>query len=178
MKNIKEYRKVALTYLLNKVNVMAEEMDILLDEALRRISNLPVRPIEGAPYTNVVGKHPVVEQRQITIQLLNQRLKLDAIHSADLSIDKAIRVGNGLPKRPKGANPYDRLFTLPNKEEPKKEVSFPPVSNTNTTKGIKLPASSFKTSEAGIKLIHSFESCVLTGYKDPGSNDGNPITIG
>jgi len=33
-------------------------------------------------------------------------------------------------------------------------------------------------SQKGISLIHSFESCKLTAYKDPGSKDGLPITIG
>lgn len=30
----------------------------------------------------------------------------------------------------------------------------------------------------GIALIHSFENCKLRAYKDPGSKDGKPITIG
>lgn len=35
-----------------------------------------------------------------------------------------------------------------------------------------------KISKKGIDLIHSFESCKLKAYKDPGSKDGLPITIG
>lgn len=35
-----------------------------------------------------------------------------------------------------------------------------------------------KTSQAGIDLIHSFESLRLKAYPDPGSKDGNPVTIG
>ena len=33
-------------------------------------------------------------------------------------------------------------------------------------------------SKKGISLIHSFESCILKAYKDPGSKDGLPITVG
>lgn len=33
-------------------------------------------------------------------------------------------------------------------------------------------------SQRGIDLMHSFESCELDAYKDPGSKDGLPITIG
>jgi lysozyme len=33
-------------------------------------------------------------------------------------------------------------------------------------------------SKEGIDLIHSFESCKLTAYPDPGSRDGHPWTIG
>lgn len=35
-----------------------------------------------------------------------------------------------------------------------------------------------KTSQAGIDLIHSFESLRLKAYPDPGSKDGKPVTIG
>lgn len=35
-----------------------------------------------------------------------------------------------------------------------------------------------KTSQAGIELIHSFESLRLKAYPDPGSKDGKPVTIG
>lgn len=35
-----------------------------------------------------------------------------------------------------------------------------------------------RVSKAGIDLIHSFESCKLTAYPDPGSIDGKPWTIG
>lgn len=35
-----------------------------------------------------------------------------------------------------------------------------------------------KTSQAGIDLIHSFETLKLTAYKDPGSHNGLPITNG
>jgi len=35
-----------------------------------------------------------------------------------------------------------------------------------------------KTSQAGIDLIHSFETLRLKAYPDPGSKDGKPITCG
>ncbi len=35
-----------------------------------------------------------------------------------------------------------------------------------------------KTSQAGIDLIHSFETLRLKAYPDPGSKDGRPWTIG
>lgn len=35
-----------------------------------------------------------------------------------------------------------------------------------------------RVSKAGTDLIHSFESCKLTAYPDPGSRDGHPWTIG
>ena len=35
-----------------------------------------------------------------------------------------------------------------------------------------------KTSQAGIDLIHSFETLRLKAYPDPGSKDGTPWTVG
>lgn len=35
-----------------------------------------------------------------------------------------------------------------------------------------------KTSQAGIDLIHSFESLKLKAYPDPGSKDGKPWSVG
>lgn len=35
-----------------------------------------------------------------------------------------------------------------------------------------------RVSKAGVDLIHSFESCRLAAYPDPGSRDGHPWTIG
>lgn len=35
-----------------------------------------------------------------------------------------------------------------------------------------------KISKKGIDVIHSFEACKLRAYKDPGSKDGLPITVG
>lgn len=35
-----------------------------------------------------------------------------------------------------------------------------------------------KTSQAGIDLIHSFETLRLKAYPDPGSKDGKPVTVG
>ena len=52
---------------------------------------------------------------------------------------------------------------------------------TNAALDTYLPAKALATkrvSQAGVDLIHSFESCKLTAYPDPGSVDGKPWTIG
>lgn len=49
------------------------------------------------------------------------------------------------------------------------------------TLGVELTAASssgHRTSHRGLDLIHSFESCRLAAYADPGSVDGHPWTIG
>lgn len=43
---------------------------------------------------------------------------------------------------------------------------------------VEAAAGGMKVSPRGIDLIHSFESCRLTAYPDPGSRDGTPWTIG
>lgn len=43
---------------------------------------------------------------------------------------------------------------------------------------VETAAAGLKVSPRGVALIHSFESCRLTAYPDPGSRDGNPWTIG
>lgn len=43
---------------------------------------------------------------------------------------------------------------------------------------IEAAAGGMKVSQRGIDLIHSFETCRLTAYPDPGSRDGTPWTIG
>jgi lysozyme len=50
-------------------------------------------------------------------------------------------------------------------------VTPPDIVVTATRPGL-------KPSQKGIDLIHSFESCELEAYPDPGSADGNPWTIG
>jgi lysozyme len=52
---------------------------------------------------------------------------------------------------------------------------------TNAALDTYLPSKALATkrvSQAGVDLIHSFESCKLTAYPDPGSVDGKPWTIG
>ncbi len=52
---------------------------------------------------------------------------------------------------------------------------------TNAALDTYLPAKALATkrvSQAGVDLIHSFESCRLAAYPDPGSVDGKPWTIG
>jgi len=44
--------------------------------------------------------------------------------------------------------------------------------------GVRVVTSGKHVSPKGIALIHSFESCKLTAYADPGSADGRPHTIG
>jgi len=155
MERIKEYRVSAIGYLYSRVDVFNESVDVLLDTSLRVISGLPDKPESHDEYNGLLGKKPVIEQRKQCLKLLLQRLNNSAAENkVDELIDKAVRVLNSLPSKPKNVNPYERLFSLPENQY----------------------VDECKTSNKGIELIHSFESYRAKTYKDPGSRNGLPIT--
>lgn len=167
MVDIIRYREAAITYLKSRVASLYFEVDDLLDKALRLISNLPLRPSLDDTYNNIIGVKPVVEQRLLCLKLLLERLNKVSFDSNTLSdylIDDSVRLLNSLPKRPVNNLPYVALFNLEEKK-------------INQNKDYN-PASFYKTNEKGIQLMHSFEGLVLHAYKDPGSADGKPYTIG
>ena len=170
MKNLSRYREACLKYLYSRVLYFTEPVDELMDRALRVISELPMKPEGDDEYNGTLGMVPVVDQRKLCVRLLQQRLKLNSVHQTDLLLDEAVRKLNNLPERPKGDNPYEALFTLT-------DVKEDPLEEPKEVTGMQ-PASNFKTSKVGINLIHSFESYRECTYKDPGSNNGLPITGG
>jgi len=157
MERIKEYRASAIGYLYSRAEVLNEQVDIILDGALRIISGLPSKPVGHDEYNGILGKKPIVEQRKLCLKLLLKRVNaINTLHKVDMMLDASVRVLNSLPARPKEALPYERLFTLA--EDKHTDI--------------------FKTSKTGIQLIHAYESYRATTYKDPGSRSGLPITGG
>lgn len=167
MINIIKYREAAFTYLTSRVASLYYEIDELLDRGLRLVSDLPLKPAEDDTYNNIVGIKPVVEQRLLCLKLLQERLNKSHPQTnnfCDDLLDKCIRLLNKLPDKPNGNLPYVALFTLEEeKRAEKKDYNLP---------------SFYKTNQKGIQLMHSFEGLVLKAYKDPGSADGKPYTIG
>lgn len=164
IENIIRYRKAAFEYLKSRAAYFTPQIDNDLDASLRTISNLPNRPQESDTYNAVLGIKPVLDQRLLGLKLLEERLNKNtknSVSSIDYLLDKNIRSLNKLPILPTGNNPYEALFIL--EKEPSKKFNLPLV---------------YKTNEAGIKLMHKYEGCVLHAYKDPGSSTGVPITIG
>lgn len=172
MKELLKYRKTAITYLKSRISYFTEEVDELLDSALRNISNLEAKPKDHDNYNGILGMKPLRDQQELCINLLYIRvLKSKEVVQSDYLIDEAIRVLNNLPKRPENRKPYEGLFKLPESQTN--------TSNSNNKKSSsQFNINELKVNQKGIDLIHSFESCVLVGYKDPGSNSGLPITIG
>jgi len=164
MKRLQEYRTAAFQYLNSRVDYFTDQVDAFFDAALRVVSKLPNKPVEHDNYNGILGMKPVMEQRKLCLQLLLQRLsKFETVQEADDLVDAAIRLLNSLAAAPKGRKPYEALFKLPAEKEPNEDYKL---------------ASEYTISDEGIKLIHSFESLRLVGYKDPGSRSGKPFTIG
>lgn len=167
MLDIKKYREVAITYLKSRATYLNQEIDNKLDTALRNISNLPDRPETADTYNNIIGIKTVLEQRIICLDLLLQRLNKnnsDSISINDYLIDDSVRLLNSLPNRPFNNLPYIALFNL--ETAPKKIIQ-----DYN-------PATFYKIDTKGINLMHEFEGLELKAYKDPGSANGLPISIG
>lgn len=162
MQRLQEYRDAAFTYLSTRIKYFNSNVDAFLDAALRSISKLPEKPVDHDNYNGLLGMRPVLEQRKICLKILLKRIiKKEDKTTADYLVDTSIRLLNTLPARPEGQDPYVGLFKLP----AEKEVS----------KGYN-DLASYKVSEEGIDLIHSFESYRRCTYKDPGSKTGLPIT--
>jgi len=164
MERLQEYREAAFSYLNSRLDYFTDQVDAFLDTALRNVSQLPLKPEGHDNYNGILGMKPVMEQRKLCLQLLLNRVsKVEELLQADYLVDTAIRLLNSLQARPENRNPYEGLFILPEEKEPDELYKL---------------ADQFTISQSGIDLIHSFESCVLTGYKDPGSRSGKPFTIG
>lgn len=166
MERLQEYRKVALGYLHTRATVLTEDVDELLDFSIRLILDLPSRPEGHDQYNALLGIRPVVEQRQLACRVLFKKLSdlsPSTVHYVDEMIDRSIRTLNSLPSKPSTSNVYTSLFQLDDVEEEQ--------SQYNNVK-------SYSISKEGINLIHEFESYRECTYKDPGSNNGLPITGG
>jgi hypothetical protein len=163
MTDLRSYRNAAFTYLKSRVSNLTQKIDDELDNSLRTISNLPIRPKGADTYNGIVGIKPVVEQRLLCLKLLEERLNKNYSNyacSLDYVIDSCVRQLNNLPNLFE-EYPYKNLFTL--NEQPIKKFNSPLI---------------YKTNKETIKLMHKYEGCVLKAYADPGSTDGLPVTIG
>lgn len=58
------------------------------------------------------------------------------------------------------------------------EAPQPPKPAPDVSTPTPAPVGALRASQAAIDLMHSFESCRLQAYPDPGSRDGHPWTIG
>lgn len=162
-----KYRETAITYLKSRAAFLFPKIDEKLDTALRNVSNLADRPNNADTYNNIVGIKPVIEQRFICLTLLLERLNKNnsgTVSTNDYLIDDSVRLLNSLPNRPFNNLPYIALFNL--EPTPKKIIQ-----DYNQ-------ATFYKIDTKGINLMHEFEGLELKAYKDPGSANGLPISIG
>lgn len=166
MKHLKYYREEAKKFLLRNIHNFTYSIDLVIDDSLRGVSNLPSRPATASPYVNLLGHRPLFELREKAVSLTLLRLNENQLLSSiDFRLDSLIRTLSHLPLRETKVPPYVRLFPKPSpfnylKENIKQEM-----------------LSSKKASSNCISLIKSFEGCSLQAYPDPGTG-GAPWTIG
>lgn len=117
---LQAYRQLALArfqQLLLSQPEKAHEADYFVDQAIRQLSKLPVRPDTALPYVGLYDKKPELDEyheyRDVAVDHLRELvLKLPALHEIDADIDKHIRILSNLPDRGSGFEPYVRLFVL------------------------------------------------------------------
>jgi putative chitinase len=104
-----------LNVLISKLEGDLSSSDGLIDSLVRSLSQLPARPADKLPYTNIFGTTNVEEGREKAAERLQElsekmqgNLKLE-----DGLVDGLIRSLSGLPARPADKQPYASLFPPP-----------------------------------------------------------------
>jgi putative chitinase len=109
------------TQAFNRIGVLVGEMqpdfspiDNLIDDLIRAINNLPMRPEDKPPYLGIFSVADALLGRQNALKLLLElRLKLDEdVTDVDGLVDDLIRVMSNLPPRPPEGQPYASLFPV------------------------------------------------------------------
>lgn len=170
---IQQYRDLAfetLNELLDELspdNLRKEDFEI--SNIYRELTNLPTSPNDN-PYTGLFGIKSIKEHRDLVVKALNDSLTLKSkVVETDYCIDSFIRKVSKLSERPSSRAVYEGLYNLP---------IIPEVKDVTVKKRDRTKLTNLKMSTDGVNLLKEFEGCHLTAYPDPGSADGEPITIG
>ncbi len=98
--------------ILNITNPKHTEADGKVDDLIRAMSGLPLRPILRKPYEGLYNAPSLNESRKLVAQRLQQligNLK-DDFNSKDVLVDSTIRILNNLPPRASDQEPYAGLY--------------------------------------------------------------------
>ena len=114
------YRQLALArfqQLLLGLPEKAFEADYFVDQYIRSLSGLPLRPETALPYVGLYGTKPELDEyreyRNVAVDHLSELvMPLPALHEVDAELDKYLRLLSHLPARPDSVEPYVRLFAL------------------------------------------------------------------
>ena len=112
------WRKQAAQSLANLIPNILEpnytEDDDHIDDLIRVLSNLPLRPTNRKPYDGLYQAPNIIEHRKLAARRLYQligELK-DDFNPKDVLVDNTIRILNNLPPRPINQEPYAGLYPI------------------------------------------------------------------
>ncbi|MEI6064953.1 MAG: glycoside hydrolase family 19 protein [Pseudanabaena sp. ELA748] len=112
------WRKQAAQSLANLIPNILEpnytEDDDRIDDLIRVLSNLPLRPTNRKPYEGLYQAPNIIEHRKLAARRLYQligELK-DDFNPKDVLVDNTIRILNNLPPRPINQEPYAGLYPI------------------------------------------------------------------
>ncbi len=99
------------------------DADSKIDDLVRAMSGLPLRPILRKPYEGLYPAPNLVASRQLVAKRLQQLIDVlkDDFNPKDVLVDSTIRVLNNLPPRAADQEPYAGLY-------PKAEVNAPVIT--------------------------------------------------
>jgi len=112
------WRKQAAQSLANLIANILEpnytEDDNRIDDLIRVLSNLPLRPANRKPYEGLYQAPSVIEHRKLAARRLSQLISQlkDDFNPKDVLVDNTIRVLNNLPPRPINQEPYAGLYPV------------------------------------------------------------------
>ncbi|MDX2254717.1 MAG: glycoside hydrolase family 19 protein [Pseudanabaenaceae cyanobacterium bins.39] len=88
------------------------DIDDRVDDLLRSMSGLPLRPIIRKPYEGLYNAPNLAAMRQLIAQRMEQLISelKDDLNPKDVLVDGTIRVLNNLPPRPANQEPYLGLY--------------------------------------------------------------------
>lgn len=120
-----------LAYLIpNLLEPSYTEDDNRIDDLIRVLSKLPLRPIERKPYEGLYQAPTVIEYRKLAgrrLQQLITELK-DDFNPKDVLVDNTIRILNNLPPRALDQEPYAGLYAIATVTTPSTPVVNPPTA--------------------------------------------------
>ena len=99
------------------------DADNKIDDLVRAMSGLPLRPVLRKPYEGLYPAPNLVASRQLVAKRLQQLIDVlkDDFNPKDVLVDSTIRALNNLPPRPTDLEPYAGLY-------PKAEVNSPVIT--------------------------------------------------
>ncbi|MCE2975402.1 MAG: glycoside hydrolase family 19 protein [Pseudanabaena sp.] len=99
------------------------DADNKIDDLVRAMSGLPLRPVLRKPYEGLYPAPNLVASRQLVAKRLQQLIDVlkDDFNPKDVLVDSTIRALNNLPPRPTDQEPYAGLY-------PKAEVNSPVIT--------------------------------------------------